>query len=332
MEEVISVFKSKTLRLHTTRSWDFMGLTLLDGEVAAMQSKYGDDVVIGIFDTGIWPESGSFQPEPMMGPIPVTWHGSCVAGDSFEPTYACNRKLVGARFYLSGFEREYGPLNVNGTGAEFRSPRDRLGHGTHTASTAAGSRCANASYLGGLAVGTARGGAPLARLAAYKVCWYKDLEGLCSEADILAAFDDAIADGVGVISVSLGSSPPLMPLFQSASDIGAFHATQLGLPVVFSAGNDGPETGVVQNVGPWGITVAAGTIDRRFPTALMLGNNVSFVISSTVAAVTILAINGSGMIYAEPTTKEIPQDDFLPTVHVNLYEATKILHYSMFSE
>ncbi|PKU67733.1 Subtilisin-like protease [Dendrobium catenatum] len=274
MKEVISIFRSKTLKLHTTRSWDFMGLPLFSTETTPMQLEHGDDVVIGIFDTGIWPESESFQPEPTLGPIPATWRGRCVAGENFNPATACNRKLVGARYYLAGFEREYGPLNATGSEAEFRSPRDRLGHGTHTASTAAGSPSINVSYLGNLAAGTARGGAPRARLAVYKVCF----QGRCSDADILAAFDDAIADGVGVISASLGAPPPLMPFFQSSIDIGAFHASQVGVSVVFSAGNDGPETGVVQNVSPWVITVAAGTIDRGFPTMIVLGNKASFMV------------------------------------------------------
>lgn len=211
-----------------------------------------------------------------MGPIPKSWHGRCVKADKFDPKKACNRKLVGARYYINGFEREFGPLNTSGD-AEYRSPRDRLGHGTHTASTAAGSVARNASYFG-LGQGTARGGAPRARVAVYKVCWFKDFQGRCSEADILAAFDDALHDGVDVISVSLGSSPPLMPFFSTSSDIGSFHAMQLGVAVVFSAGNDGPDPSLVQNVSPWSLCIAAGTIDREFPARMVLGNNVSMMV------------------------------------------------------
>ncbi|KAF8720259.1 hypothetical protein HU200_023916 [Digitaria exilis] len=169
-----------------------------------------------------------------------------------------------------------GPLNTTG-GEEYRSPRDRVGHGTHTASTSVGSVAPNASYFGQLGRGVARGGAPRARLAVYKVCWYRDLTGRCSDADILAAFDDALCDGVHVVSASLGSSPPLMPLFATSTEIGAFHAMQRGVVTVFSAGNDGPDASMVQNVSPWGLTVAASTIDRRFPTVITLGNNASFV-------------------------------------------------------
>ena len=153
--------------------------------------------------SGVWPESESFRDDPHYGPIPSSWRGTCVKGDSFDPATACNRKLIGARYYLAGIESELGPLDTSG-GAEYRSPRDRVGHGTHTASTAVGSVAPNASYFG-LGRGAARGGAPRARLAVYKV-WYKDLTGRCSDVDILAAFDDALCDGVHVVSASLGSS------------------------------------------------------------------------------------------------------------------------------
>ncbi|XP_042417243.1 subtilisin-like protease SBT3.18 [Zingiber officinale] len=276
-EEVISVFRSKTLKLHTTRSWDFMGLGWLgsQGSSSSLQLDHGHDIIVGVLDSGIWPESDSFKEPPLMPPVPASWRGGCVRGESFDPKKACNRKLVGAKYYVAGFEREYGALNTTGE-AEYRSPRDRIGHGSHTASTAAGSAAAGASYFG-FGSGAARGGAPRARVAAYKVCWFREMDGACSEADVLAAFDEALRDGVGVISVSLGSPPPLIELFRTSTDIGAFHAAQLGTPVVFSAGNnDDRLPSLVQNVSPWSICVAAATIDRTFPTQIVLGNNLSF--------------------------------------------------------
>lgn len=201
---------------------------------------------------GIWPESESFRDNLGLGPIPKSWKGDCIKGEKFDPAKACNRKLIGARYYLKGFEQEVGPLNASGN-PEFRSARDFLGHGTHTASTAIGSIVKNASFFG-IGRGTARGGAPRARLAVYKVCWGKDLQGICTESDILAAFEDALRDGVNVISASLGSSPPLVPFFASSTDIGSFHAAQAGITVVFSAGNDGPDPSLVNNVAPWAIS------------------------------------------------------------------------------
>ncbi|PON69884.1 Subtilase [Trema orientale] len=148
------------------------------------------------------------------------------------------------------------------------SARDTVGHGTHTASTAAGARVANASYYG-LAKGTARGGSPSARIASYKTC---SPDG-CSGATILKAMDDAIKDGVDMISISIGMDS----LFQSdyLNDpiaIGAFHAEQMGVMVICSAGNNGPDPYTVVNTAPWVFTVAASSIDRDFQTTILLGN------------------------------------------------------------
>uniref|UniRef100_A0A0D9VPS5 Subtilisin-like protease fibronectin type-III domain-containing protein n=1 Tax=Leersia perrieri TaxID=77586 RepID=A0A0D9VPS5_9ORYZ len=289
------------LEVHTTRSWDFMGLSL---HIQMNQSderllKFGDDIIVGILDTGVWPESESFRDDPNLGEIPPSWRGTCVAGEQFDPATACNRKLIGARYYIAGFEAEVGPLNTSG-GAEYRSPRDRVGHGTHTASTAAGGVSIDAAYYGGeLGRGVARGGATRARVAAYKVCWFRELTGRCSDADILAAYDDALRDGVHVVSASLGTTPPLAPLFAASTEIGAFHATQLGVAAVFSAGNDGPDAAMVQNVSPWGITVAASTIDRRFPTVINLGNNVSLVGESFNVNDTRRRLVESGSVFAD---------------------------------
>lgn len=215
-----------------------------------------------------------------MRPIPSSWKGVCVEGEKFEPAKACNRKLIGARYYLKGLEQEYGPLNMSGN-PEYRSARDFLGHGTHTASTAAGSIVKNASFFG-IGQGTARGGAPWARVAVYKICWGINGVGSCTEADILAAFDDALHDGVHVISASFGATPPLSPFFASSADIGSFHAMQLGITVVFSAGNDGPEPSLVQNVAPWSLCVAASTIDRSFPTEIVLDSNFTIMVTDMI--------------------------------------------------
>ncbi|KAK4441060.1 Subtilisin-like protease SBT3.18 [Sesamum alatum] len=272
---VISVFESKTLELHTTRSWDFMGLNVDQHKRFPLQLAYGDDIIVGLFDSGVWPESASFMEEPGMGPVPKHWKGKCVPGEEFNPKKACNRKLIGAKYYLTGYERRFGKINNTRT-REYVSARDVLGHGTHTASTAVGSRAKDASYSG-LARGTARGGAPRARLAVYKICWNSNFGGTCTEEDALAAFDEALHDGVHVISASFGKGPPLRQFFASSSDIGSFHAMQLGVSVVFSAGNNGPDPSLVGNVNPWSICVAASTVDRSFPTKILLEDGSFFV-------------------------------------------------------
>nr|CAB3455947.1 unnamed protein product [Digitaria exilis] len=179
MDGIVSVFPSRTHKLLTTRSWDFLGLPQTPTEELLLQGE----VIIGMLDTGIWPDSPSFSDDGF-GPPPSRWKGVC-------QNFTCNNKIIGARAYNQG------------RSSTSLSPLDDDGHGSHTASTAAGREVANANF-GGLAVGTARGAVPGARLAIYKVCWEE-----CADADILAAFDDAIADGVDVISISLGTFFPL---------------------------------------------------------------------------------------------------------------------------
>ncbi|XP_024018080.1 CO(2)-response secreted protease [Morus notabilis] len=262
-EEVVTVLPDTMLQLHTTRSWDF-----LEGKAGRLSTWTSDkhlssDVIIGIIDTGIWPESPSFH-DVGMGPVPSRWKGACMEGFDFKKSH-CNRKLIGARYYNA-------PLMSSGNQSQEAksngSPRDTVGHGTHTASTAAGVRVANASYYG-LAKGMARGGSPSARIASYKAC---SPEG-CSGATILKAIDDAIKDGVDMISISIGMNS----LFQSdyLNDpiaIGAFHAEQMGVMVICSAGNDGPDAYTVVNTAPWVLTVAASSIDRDFQSTVLLGN------------------------------------------------------------
>jgi len=153
------------------------------------------------------------------------------------------------------------------------SPLDEQGHGSHTASTAAGRAVGNVSF-GGLAGGTARGAVPGARLAIYKVCW----DSACRGEDVLAAFDDAIADGVDVISMSIGSRFPSL-YFKSVNAIGSFHAARRGVVTSAAAGNSGLSAGRVCNVAPWMLSVAASTVDRRFVDRIVLGNGKTVVVS-----------------------------------------------------
>lgn len=155
------------------------------------------------------------------------------------------------------------------------SPRDFEGHGTHTASTVAGDLRGNAS-LYGIARGTATGGVPSARIAVYKVCW--GVAGGCQGHDVLAAFDDAIADGVDMISVSLGE-PHQLDYFHDSVAIGSFHAMKKGILTSASAGNKGPSQASVVNVAPWMLVVAASTIDRQIVNKVVLGNNHTISVS-----------------------------------------------------
>lgn len=170
------------------------------------------------------------------------------------------------------------------------SPRDEEVHGTHTASTAAGRPVQGAS-LGGLACGVVPG----ARLAIYKVCW----DDGCSSADILAAFDDAIADGVDVLSASLGT-PIAFDYANDTMAIGAFHAIRRGVVTSVSAGNGGPTLGSVSNVAPWMVSAAATTTDRKIVSNVVLGNGKKIVGS----AITVFPDLGTRSLLIDPGSCE----------------------------
>uniref|UniRef100_A0ACD5WIV5 Uncharacterized protein n=1 Tax=Avena sativa TaxID=4498 RepID=A0ACD5WIV5_AVESA len=264
LKGVASVREDRRVELHTTYSYRFLGLSVCPTGAWA-RAGYGRGVVIGVLDTGVWPESPSFD-DRGMPPVPERWRGACEAGERFNAT-SCNRKLVGARFYSKGHRANYptDPSEAAASVPEYASPRDAHGHGTHTASTAAGAAVAGASVFGAGA-GEARGVAPGAHVAAYKVCWFNG----CFSSDILAGMDDAVRDGVDVLSLSLGGFP--IPLFEDSIAIGSFRATARGVSVVCAAGNNGPEPSSVANEAPWVLTVGAATLDRRFPAYVRLGN------------------------------------------------------------
>ncbi|KAL0922352.1 hypothetical protein M5K25_006330 [Dendrobium thyrsiflorum] len=250
MEELVSVFPSKQRKLHTTRSWNFMGFPS-----TAARGPFESDVIIGMIDTGIWPESKSFD-DAGFGPPPSSWKGICQSNNNFT----CNNKIIGARYYH---------LQGNISERDIPSPRDSEGHGTHTSSTAVGSLVTNVS-LAGIASGTARGGVPSARIAIYKVCWSDG----CSDIDLLAAFEDAIQDGVDIISISIGGYAN--NYFEDPIAIGSFHAMKKNILTSSSAGNDGPYNFTVANYAPWLLTVAASTIDRKVVARTKLGNGEEF--------------------------------------------------------
>ncbi|KAF1872538.1 hypothetical protein Lal_00016840 [Lupinus albus] len=259
---ILAVLPEMKYELHTTRTPQFLGLD--KSADLFPESSSSSDVIVGVLDTGIWPESKSFD-DTGMGPIPATWKGECETGTNFT-TANCNRKLIGARFFSKGYEAMLGPIDES---KESKSPRDDDGHGTHTATTASGSVVPGASLFG-FAPGTARGMATRSRVAAYKVCWL----GGCFSSDILAAIEQAIIDNVNVLSLSLGGG--MSDYYRDSVAIGSFAAMEKGILISCSAGNAGPSSYSLSNVAPWITTVGAGTLDRDFPAEVIIGNGKNY--------------------------------------------------------
>ncbi|KAM0949513.1 putative tripeptidyl-peptidase II [Dioscorea sansibarensis] len=243
----VAAFPNRIYTPQTTHTPQFLGLNIQNG--AWNKSNYGEGIIIGVFDSGVFPDHPSFSDEGMPKP-PAKWAGQC----DFN-TSACNNKLIGARTFMNG-----------NTGAP---PFDDVGHGTHTSSTAAGASVASADVLEN-AKGIASGVAPKAHIAIYKVC---DIEG-CQGIDILAAMEAAISDGVNVMSLSLGGGP--QSFYDEPIAMGAFRAVQQGIFVSCAAGNNGPYVNTVSNEAPWVLTVAASTMDRSIRSTVKLGNGLSY--------------------------------------------------------
>ncbi len=283
VEGVVAVRADEMLFLDTATTPDFLKLTAAGG--LWDMGVRGEDVIIGIVDGGVWPESLSFTDRTGTNgngskdgkldyqQIPG-WHGKCVPGEEFNASH-CNQKLIGARYYNAGWG---GNAGIDATLPwEFNSPRDFGGHGTHTASTAGGN--ADVPMTGDQAFfGNANGIAPRARIAVYKTCWETGTGGSCFSSDSIAAIDQAVADGVDVINYSVSGS---RTNFLDGVEVAFLFAADAGVFVAASAGNSGPGASTVAHPGPWLTTVAASTHDRNYEADVTLGNSSSYRGSST---------------------------------------------------
>ncbi|HSI57615.1 MAG TPA: S8 family serine peptidase [Ideonella sp.] len=283
---VVAVTLDTPRELTTSYTPTFLGL---DGPHGVWTARAhgsrlrGEDVIIGVIDGGVQPEDASFadrqdaKGNPTTGPgsvvygaPPAGWAGSCTAGPGFDPALHCNHKLIGAQAFDASFQSTGLPIGWD----EFAgSPRDVYGHGSHTASTAAGNQGVNARS-NGQNVGKISGMAPRARIAAYKVCWnwFNDAIGAnqnnCWTGDSMAAIDAAVADGVDVINYSIsGSATNLM----DPVEIAFLNAAAAGVFVTASAGNAGPGN-TTAHPSPWITTVAASTHDRFLKADATLGD------------------------------------------------------------
>ncbi|GLJ29148.1 hypothetical protein SUGI_0574720 [Cryptomeria japonica] len=261
MDGCLAVIPSSLHQVATTHSPEFLGLAGTSG-VWSKYSTSGEDIIVGVIDSGIWPESKSFN-DAGLGPIPAKWKGKCKGGQNFSSAN-CNKKIIGAQYFVKGYEKS---LNtIIDPSSEYLSPRDSSGHGTHVASIVAEAAVTvNSRY----AKGTARGMAPQARLAIYKASWES---GFSHQADVLAAIDKAVADGVDIISISIGKKTANLPFYKNPIALGTFGAIEHGVFVSAAAGNNGPSPSSLDNAAPWITTVGASSIDRDFPAFVRLGH------------------------------------------------------------
>ena len=163
-KNVVNVWEDSVRYLYTNDSPVFLGLFDAGSGLVSGRDLKGEDIVIGVIDSGITPEHPSFsdtreanrprlcksdwaqnsllgiwlcmrfknRADTLTYDPPAEWNGQCESGDRFAADL-CNNKIIGARYYLDGFLESHA-LDAN----EFMSPRDADGHGTHIASTAAG--------------------------------------------------------------------------------------------------------------------------------------------------------------------------------------------------
>ncbi|REL25603.1 serine protease [Thalassotalea euphylliae] len=290
--DVLSVTEDRIDSIDTSNTPAFLGL--VDENNQPTLDVKGENVVIGILDSGIWPENPAFAedsniPERAYDAPPEGWQGECNVGSvgtlldgdnnvvysdetlTKDETVTCNNKLIGARYYGTGFTASGGIPFDQG---EFVSARDADGHGSHTASTAGGNAGVQAS-IKGVDIGVISGIAPRARIAAYKVCWPSS----CTTADRVAAIDQAVVDGVDVLNHSIGNSATIGGL--STVNIASLKAAQAGVLFAGSAGNEGTDgPGSVRNIMPWMVTVGNSTYDG---TSKLIGNELQYNIADAAS-------------------------------------------------
>jgi len=248
MPGVVSVEPDKEYQLTTDASHDLIrSAAVWDGDTGPDLATRGEGVIVGMLDSGINPGHPSFAATDGEGYTHTNPYGRylgvCDPASAFHDPI-CNDKLVGAYSFVSG-----------------NSARDTNGHGSHTASTAAGNRHQVTLRYGPDEFDrTVQGVAPRANLIAYRVC----IE-TCPISAILGGINQAVADGVDVLNYSISGGDAPWSNSVSRAFLEAFGA---GIFVAASAGNSGPGAGTVAHTAPWNASVAATTTDRTFAKTL----------------------------------------------------------------
>ena len=254
-----------------------MDRAVMTHKIADVWAQIGGDragvgIKVGIIDTGVEVSHPAFQDSSMKAP-----DGFPRTNLETDLSYTSG-KIIVARSYVSLLaRRDPDP-----------SARDRVGHGTALASIVAGVRSA-----GPLA--TITGVAPKAWIGSYKVFGSPGVNDGATDAAIIRAIEDAVADGMDVINLSLGAD--FAPRFDDDLEVQAIeNASRAGVVVVVAAGNNGPGLNTLGSPGtaPSAITVGAVNNDRIFASNAGLPGLGSFV-----------ALPGGGPTPAAPLTGPI---------------------------
>ncbi|CAL1376004.1 unnamed protein product [Linum trigynum] len=266
---VRAVHEDVKMQKLTTHTPSFLGIPTGVWPALGGADSSGDGVVIGLIDTGINPLHPSFRTGlPSRFNKTTKFKGKCATGLQF-PSTSCNGKIIGAQYFARAAIAA-GDFNAT---RDFVSPFDADGHGSHTASTAAGNHQIPV-MANDFNYGYASGMAPGARIAVYKALY--TFGGYMS--DVVAAVDQAVEDGVDILSLSIGPSsvPPGPSAFLNVLEMELLFATRAGIFVVQAAGNGGPSSSSILSFSPWITTVAASITDRRYNNSIILGNGLSF--------------------------------------------------------
>jgi subtilisin family serine protease len=264
VDGVVAVQQDALAQPLTDASPQFIGATSAWSGLGG-GTKAGEGVIVGVIDTGIWPEHPSFADRGIDHPGGTY---GCEFGSGLDPAlgapFACNDKLIGAYAKTTTYMTVIGALAGEFCNNVTRqcSARDSEGHGTHTASTAAGSPVDHAVLLG-VDRGAISGIAPGAHVIMYRVCMVQG----CFGSDSVSAVNQAILDGADVInfSISGGASAYTDPV-----ELAFLDAYAAGIIVNASAGNNGPGAATANHAGPWTNTVGASTSNRHFFSTLNL--------------------------------------------------------------
>ena len=290
--DVLHIWPDEMLTLDTANTPQFLNLTTPGG--LHDTGTLGEDVVVGIVDSGINPNHPSFDGTGYSAfGVDQGWNGSCDINT--DDTFACNNKLIGAKYFNAGISAALANAGLNFADYEVFSPRDIDGHGSHVAGTAAGNALSN-SLVNGQDAGAARGMAPRARVAAYKACWDFVIgggtRGSCFSSDTSAAIEAAVADGVDVINYSISGSTEFL---MTSPAVAFLSATNGGVFVATSAGNDGPGAGTVGMPVPWVTNVGASSYDGNVPSRGVQINTGSLSGTTLIAAEATFTPSISGL-------------------------------------